>query len=544
MRGSRSANGCEQADWIVVGGGSAGCAVAARLAERGAGTVLLLEAGGSGRHPCTLLPAGSGRAIFNPRFNWMYPVENDASRNGRPDHWPAGKCLGGGSAINGMMFVRGHPADYDQWAELGNPGWDYASVLPLFRRLEHNEAGATAERGTGGPQHVSPNRAAAALTQAWLAACEQAGIRRNPDFNGPGREGAGPVQFSQKRGLRHSTARAYLPAGSRPASLRIRLHALATQIEIDGGRAGAVRYRRRGRDRRAEARRGIVLCAGAIGTPRLLLLSGIGHPDELAQHGIPLTCALPGVGANLQEHPGVRLSYNATRGSLGADMGPLRNIVHAFRYIRRGAGPISSGVGHAQAFVRTRRELDAPNVQIIMSPFTIDFEQRIPAIHRGQTFGVAVGVMRPGARGRVSLRSACPDAPPKIEHPLLGSDDDVMQLIEGCRAAQEIVRMEAMEDLFAGLRSPAQALESDAEWENYIRREAFPMFHPVGTCRMGPEEDASAVVDHRLRVRQLKGLWIADASIMPTLVAANTNATAIMIGEKAADLLTGAAGVK
>ncbi len=528
----------EQADWIVVGGGSAGCALAARLAERGAGSVLLLEAGGSGRHPYVLLPAASGRAIFNRRFNWMYPVEDDPSRNGRSDQWPAGKCLGGGSAINGMMFVRGHPGDYDNWAKLGNPGWDYASVLPLFKRLEHNEAGAAPERGVGGPQHVSSNRAASPLTRAWLAACKQAGIPPNPDFNGPSREGAGPVQFSQKRGLRHSAAHAYLPMGRRPASLRVQLDSLATQIVIDGRRAAAVRFHCRGQNRQAEARRGIVVCAGAIGTPKLLLLSGIGNPGALAQHGIPLTCALPGVGANLQEHPGVRLSYSATRGSLGSDMGPLRNIIHATHYLARGAGPISSGVGHAQAFVRTRREMNAPNVQIIMSPFTIDFEQDVPAIHRGQTFGVAVGVMRPAARGHVSLRSADPSAPPRIEHELLGADEDVRQLVEGCRIAQEIVRMEAMTGLFCGLREPSRELESDSDWENYIRREGFPMFHPGGTCRMGPDEDA--VVDHRLRVRGLEGLWIADASIMPALPAANTNATAIMIGEKAADLLTGA----
>ena len=532
----------EQADWIVVGGGSAGCALAARLAERGAGSILLLEAGGSGRHPYVLLPAASGRAIFNRRFNWMYPVEDDASRNGRPDQWPAGKCLGGGSAINGMMFVRGHPRDYDHWAELGNPGWDYASVLPLFRRLEHNEAGASPERGAGGPQHVSSNRAASPLTDAWLAACEQAGIPPNPDFNGSDREGAGPVQFSQKRGLRHSTARAYLPAGKRPTALRVQLDSVATQIVTEGRRAAAVRFRCRGRDRQAEARRGIVLCAGAIGTPKLLLLSGIGDPDALAQQGIPLTCALPGVGSNLQEHPGVRLSYGATRGSLGSEMGPLRSIVHAIRYLASGAGPISSGVGHAQAFVRTRRELDAPNVQIIMSPFTIDFEREVPAIHRGQTFGVAVGVMRPAARGRVSLRSASPTAPPKIEHELLGADEDLRQLIEGCRVAQGIVRMKAMNGLFSGLRQPGREFESDADWEKFIRREAFPMFHPVGTCRMGNDDDA--VVDHRLRLRGLAGLWIADASIMPTLPAANTNATAIMIGEKAADLLTGISGGK
>ena len=530
----------EQADWIVVGGGSAGCALAARLAERGAGSVLLLEAGGSGRHPYMLLPAASGKAIFNRRFNWMYPVEDDASRNGRPDQWPAGKCLGGGSAINGMMFVRGHPGDYDHWAELGNPGWDYTSVLPLFQRLEHNEAGAAPDRGVGGPQHVSSNRAESPLTEAWLAACEQAGIPPNPDFNGPSREGAGRVQFSQKRGLRHSAASAYLPTRGRPSSLRVQLHARATDIVVEGQRASAVRYRYKRQIRQVKACRGIVLCAGALGTPKLLMLSGIGNARALAELGIPVTRQLPGVGANLQEHPGLRLSYNATGGSLGAAMGPLRNVIHAIRYLARGEGPISSGVGHAQAFVRTRADLAAPNVQIIMSPFTIDFAQDVPSLHRGQTFGVAVGVMRPGSRGRVLLRSADPAAPPRIEHELLGAREDVQQLMEGCRIAQRIVRMDALKGFFSGLREPGRELESDADWEKYIRQEAFPMFHPVGTCRMGNDDDA--VVDHRLRVRGLEGLWVADASIMPTLPAANTNATAIMIGEKAADLLTGVSG--
>ncbi len=525
-----------QADWIVVGGGSSGCALAKRLAEREVGSVLLLEAGGSGRHPYILIPAASGKAIFNPRFNWMYPVEDDASRAGRPDQWPAGKCLGGGSAINGMMFVRGHPSDYDHWAELGNTGWDYASLLPVFQRLEHNESGAAPARATGGPQHVSANRALSPLIDAWLEACEQAGISRNEDFNGLHRYGAGPVQFSQKRGRRHSAARAYLPSGNRPSALNLRLHAQVTQIVFDGRRATGVRYVCKGQERLAEARRGVLLCAGAIGTPKLLMLSGIGNPDSLAPLNIPLTHGLPGVGENLQEHPGVRLSYNATRGSLGADSGPIRNIMHALRYLTFGTGPLSSGVGQAQAFVRTRANLPAPNVQIIVSPFTIDFDQEVPGLHRGQTFGVAVGVMRPAARGRIGLRSADPSAPPLIEHQLLSAEDDLKQLVEGCRIAQGIVRQDALRGLFAGWRTPSERLETNAQWEHYIRDQAFPMFHPVGTCRMGTDEEA--VVDQRLRVHGLERLWVADASIMPTLPAANTNATAIMIGEKAADLVT------
>ena len=523
------------ADWIVIGGGSAGCALAARLAA--AGSVLLLEAGGSGRHPYVWLPAASGKAIFNPRFNWMYPVESDASRGGRADQWPAGKCLGGGSAINGMMFVRGHPSDYDHWASLGNPGWDYQSVLPYFRRLEHNEAGPAPQRGTGGPQHVSANRANSPLTGAWLQACQEAGIPPNEDFNGTRREGAGMVQFSQKRGLRHSASRAYLSRGFKPASLSVQVHAHVTGLVLEGGRATGVRYESRGRCRQARARLGVVLCAGAIGTPRLLMLSGIGNPDAIASLGIPVTHALPGVGENLQEHPGVRLAYKAKRGSLGGAMGPIRNIGHAIRYLLRGAGPISSGVGHAQAFVRTFPQLTAPNVQIIMSPFTIDFDQQAPGLHRGQTFGVAVGVMRPGSRGRVRLRAADPKAPPLIEHQLLGEENDLKQLIEGCRIAQRITKRQAMRDWFAGFLEPETELRSDADWEQYVRRQAFPMYHPVGTCRMGSGEDA--VVDHRLRVRGLEGLWVADASIMPTLPGANTNATAIMIGERAADLVSG-----
>ena len=529
-----------QPDVIVIGAGSAGCVIANRLTENSTRKVLLLEAGGADKHPLLRIPAASGMAIWNPQFNWMYDVEPDPSLNGRKDSWPAGRCLGGGSAINGMMFIRGHPADYDHWAALGNTGWDYAGVLPYFKKLENNERGADNWRGDQGPLWVSDGRVSSPLIDAWVVACVQAGIPRNQDLNGATREGVDLVQASQRRGWRHSTARAYLAPARRRGNLQVEVDCQVTRILVENGEAAGVECLQESETRIFRACAGVVLSAGTIASPKLLMLSGLGRGAELQRFGIPVVNDLPGVGDNLQEHPGVRITDRATQGSMGADTGPLRNLVHGINYLFRGRGPLSSAIGHAQAFVRTSREFELPNVQIIMSPFTIDFDDNGAKLNRQQTFGCAVGVMRPGYRGCIKLKSADPMDKPLIKHQLLGDEDDMRQLIDGCRLARKIVCQPAMEPFHGGELMPGDGIDSDDDWQGYIRDQAFPMYHPVGTCKMG--NDPQAVVDPTLRVHGLDKLWIADGSVMPTLPSGNTNATAIMIGEKGADLISAGLG--
>ena len=526
-----------QPDLIVVGGGSAGAACAARLAEGGK-RVLLVEAGKSDSDIRSKVPALMSGIVHTPEFDWCYSAEPDPSVGGRPDVWPAGKRLGGGSAINGMMFIRGHRWDYDHWAELGATGWDYASVLPYFRRMEDNERGEDEWRGKGGPIAVSEVRSRYEVTDEWIEAVQQAGYPRSVDLNGREAEGVDHIQLSQRAGLRCSAATGYLR--NKPAGLEIMLEAQVLRVEIADGRATGVTVRRAGRTETLTAREGVVLCAGALNTPRLLMLSGIGPAAELRRHGIGIVQDLPGVGRNLQEHPGVHLVNEVNARTLNDDSRGLSGLRQVLALAIRRTGALTTGIGHAQAFIKSREGLPAPNLQLAFSAFAFDVtEKGNLALRKESSVSTFVALMRPQSRGRISLRSADPDAPPRIEHMLLGDNDDTQQLIDGLEIARKIMAQPAIAPHVTGEVRPGAELATRDALGHYVRAATIPMFHPVGTARMGAEDDPEAVVGPDCRLRGVAGLWVADASIMPTIPQGNTNATAIMIGERASDLILG-----
>ncbi len=525
-------------DLIVIGGGSAGAACAARLAQGGK-RVLLVEAGKSDGDIRSKVPALMSGIVHTPEFDWMYSAEPDPSVGGRPDVWPAAKRLGGGSAINGMMFVRGHKWDYDHWAELGAVGWDYASVLPYFRRMEDNERGADQWRGTGGPMAVSEVRSRYPITEEWIEAVQQAGYPRSVDLNGESAEGVDHIQLSQRRGLRHSTAAGYLRR--KPSGLDILLEAQVLRIESAGGCAIGVTIRRGGEVSTLRAREGVVLCAGALNTPRLLMLSGIGPEKELHHHGIEVVCHLPGVGGNLQEHPGVHLVDEVDVRTLNDDSRGYSGVKQVLALAIARSGALTTGIGHAQAFVKSREGLPAPNLQLAFSAFAFDVTDKGNlALRKESSVSTFVALMRPKSRGRITLRSADPDAPPKIEHLLLGDNDDVQQLVDGLEIARRIMAQPAIAKHVKSEVRPGADFAHRDSLAHYVRAASIPMFHPVGTAKMGAADDPEAVVGPDCRVRGLSGLWVADASIMPTIPQGNTNATAIMIGERASDLILGA----
>ena len=522
-------------DLILVGGGSAGLACATRLAEGGL-RVLLVEAGKSHRDPRLAIPALMSGVVQKPEFDWCYTAEPDPSVGGRPDVWPAGKRLGGGSSINGMMFIRGHKWDYDHWAELGAAGWDFASVLPYFRRLEDNEQGADEWRGAGGPIAVSEVRSRYEITDEWIEAAEQAGIPRSKDLNGEIAEGVDRIQLSQRGGLRCSTAAGYLRR--KPANLELLLEAQVLRIELTDGRATGVTIRRGGEVQTIRGRHGVVLSAGALNTPRLLMLSGIGPAAHLQEQGIEVACDLPGVGANLQEHPGCHLVDAVSARTLNDDARGLAGFKQVLELAFGRSGALTTGIGHAQAFVRSREGLPAPNLQLAFSAFAFEITPKgnlAPA--RDSAVSTFVALMRPNSRGRISLRSADPDAPPLIEHRLLGDDDDAAQLVEGLEIARRIMAQPAIAPHVKAEIRPGAAADSREALAGYVRAATIPMFHPVGTAKMGSKDDPTAVVGPDCAVRGVAGLWVVDASIIPTIPQGNTNATAIMIGERASDLV-------
>lgn len=525
----------EEFDYVIVGAGSAGAVLANRLTEDGKAKVLLVEAG-KASHPYSRLPASFGLLIDHPGANWRFLSEPEPGTNNRQIPVPRGKLLGGSSAINGLVFVRGQPLDYDTWAQMGNRGWSYDDVLPLFRRMETYESGSGEHRGSGGPLRVSVVPDKNPLYDALFAAAEHAGYRRNDDYNSRDQEGIVKTQATISRGRRMSTAFCYLAPAMRRPNLKIVTEALTREIVLDGRRCTGIRYERGGQVTEVRARREVLVCAGGVSSPQLLELSGIGNPEILKAHGIEVRHALPAVGENFRDHIAARIiwkvkvpavSYNHRARGLRL----LREVVH---YLASGGGFLSLPSAPILAFLKTRPELATPDVQMHFVPYSV----KDPKRRKLQTFPsmtVACYQLRPESLGSIHIRSSDPKAQPAIRFNFLSDSIDRQTMVDGFRMMRRIVEAPPMDPYRGEEFSPGPDVNTDDEIIAWMRAKSETAYHPVGTCRMGP--GPNAVVDERLRVHGIEGLRVADGSIMPTMASGNTNAACIMIGEKAADMV-------
>ena len=521
-------------DYVIVGAGSAGCVLANRLSANPANRVLLLEAGGRDWHPFIHMPAGLAKLVGQKGVNWNYDTAPEPHLENRRLWWPRGKVLGGSSSINAMCYIRGVPQDYDDWADAGAEGWDWNSVLPYFRRSERNSRGADALHGADGPLHVSDLRYTNELSAAFIEAGVQAGYGRNPDFNGRTQEGFGLYQVTQKDGARCSSAVVYLDPARDRQNLDIVTGALVRRILLDKNRAIGVAYARGGHEVVVRCEGEVLLSGGAINSPQLLMLSGIGPAEHLASHGITPRHVLPGVGRNLQDHLDICTLQHSTQRVTYDRTSELKT---AFDYFLRGhRGPGSSNIAEAGAFVRSPLAPDdRPDIQMHFVPAMLDDHGR--RRRSGDGYTAHACFLRPRSRGRILLASADPRADARIEANYLGDPDgfDLKMMVECAKLARELFAQPAFDAYRGAPIHPARDDLTDAELVAFIRAKAETVYHPVGSCRMGFDDDA--VVDPALRVRGLDGLRVIDASVMPTLIGGNTNAPTIMIAERASDLI-------
>lgn len=523
----------EAFDFVVVGAGSAGCVLAERLSLSGRHSVAVIEAGGSDRRFWVQTPLGYGRTFYDPAITWAYHAEPDPGLGGRSDYWPRGRLLGGSSSINAMVYIRGQPRDYDQWRQLGNVGWSYDDVLPYFRKAENNERIKDEFHGVGGPLNVADRPYTNPLSEVFVEAAEQAGIPRNADFNGAVQHGCGLYQVTQRNGARCSTAVAYLrPVLERP-NLTVVTHAHATRVILEKARAVGIAYAHRGAIVEARAAREVLLAGGAINSPQLLMLSGIGPADNLINVGLKPVLDLPGVGKNLQDHLNINV-INECKAPITLDSKSkgLASVLVLLQYALTRKGPGTSNVAEAGAFA-TCAGTGEPDVQFHFIPAYVIDHARVKVAGNGVTLHACC--LRPESRGEIRLASHNWSDPPHIDPGYLGARTDLATLIAGLRKGREILAAAPFRKFLGHERFPGPAAQSDAELETFIRTSAETEYHPVGTCRMG--SDPLAVVDQRLRVHGVSGLRVVDCSIMPTLVSGNTNAPAIMIGEKGAAMI-------
>jgi len=529
-------------DYIIVGAGSAGCVLANRLTEDGKSTVLLLEAGGKDTSMMIHIPVGYASTLKDPKVNWMYETEPDPGTNDRTHTWPRGKVLGGSSSINGLLYIRGQRQDYDGWAQLGLRGWSYDDLHPYFLRSQHQERDGMKEHGRGGPLNVSDVTEKHPVSDAVIEAGKAMGLEHR-DVNGEDQEGVCYYQLTVKNGRRCSAAVAYLnPAKKRP-NLHIETKALAARVLFDGQTAVAIEYTQNGQTKTAKARAEIILSGGAINSPQLLELSGIGHPDLLKEKGIDVVSALPGVGENLQDHFVLGNRYRLKPGtpSVNQQSRGLAMIGEVFKYFTQRKGLLTLSAAHVAAFVKTRPELATPDVQYHILPATMDMEKMTEKgdmeLEKDPGLTIAPCQLRPESRGSVHIKSAQHDQHPSILPNYLQDPLDQQTAIAGLRWARKFAEQDVLAQYIEHELEPGPEAQSDEDLLAYARETGGTIYHPVGTCKMGPDGDQMAVVDDQLRVRGVTGLRVIDASVMPRLVSGNTNAPTIAIAEKASDMI-------
>jgi choline dehydrogenase len=529
-------------DYIVVGAGSAGCVLADRLTASGRHRVLLIEAGGEDRNFWIHVPIGYAKLFTDARHNWLYNSEPEPELGGRQIIQPRGKVMGGSSSINGLLYIRGQAEDFNHWRQLGNAGWSFDDVLPYFRRAEDQQRGADDLHGVGGPLSVSDVSEPHPLCDAFIDACEQAGLPRTEDFNGASQEGAGYFQLTTRNGRRWSTARGYLKSARKRGNLAVVSNALTTRILFEGRRAAGVEYMKDGGKHTARANAEVIISGGAFNSPQLLQLSGVGPADLLRQHGIAVIADMKGVGADLQDHYQARFNYRCTTRNTVNDMmmSLSGRIAAGLRYGLLRKGFLSIGAGYAGGFFKTDPKMATPDVQFHFILFSADAVGQ--KLHPWPGFLASICQLRPESRGFVRIKSADPAQAPAIQPRYMSAQFDRDTMVAGMKLLRRVMGQPAIARYIVEELAPGKKVQSDAEYLEFAKAKGTTVFHPTSTCRMG--SDVTAVVDERLRVHGFEGLRVADASIMPTVVSGNTNAACVMIGEKASDLVLADASAK
>jgi choline dehydrogenase-like flavoprotein len=529
-------------DYIIVGAGSSGCVLANRLTASGQHRVLLLEAGGEDRNFWIHVPIGYAKLFTDAKHNWLYASEPEPELHGRSIIQPRGKVLGGSSSINGLLYIRGQAEDFDHWRQLGNTGWSFEDVLPYFRRAEDQERGEDELHGVGGPLAVRDVSEGHPLCDAFIEACEQAGLPRTDDFNGASQEGAGYFQLTTRKGRRWSTARGYLKPARRRHNLALESNALTTRILFEGRRAVGVEYRKDGATHTARANAEVILASGAFNSPQLLQLSGIGPAELLQQHGIAVIGDIKGVGADLQDHYQARFNYRCkTRNTINDMMGSVTGRVAAgLRYALLRKGFLTIGAGYAGGFFKTDPKMATPDVQFHFILFSADAVGQ--KLHPWPGFLASICQLRPESRGTLRIKSADPAQAPAIQPRYMTAQADRDCMVAGMKLLRRVMNQPAIARTIDEELMPGPKVQSDADYLEFARAKGTTVFHPTSTCRMG--SDVTAVVDARLRVHGFESLRVADASIMPTVVSGNTNAACVMIGEKASDMILADASAK
>ncbi len=534
-------------DYIIVGAGSAGCVLANRLSEDGRHSVLLLEAGGKDTSPMIHIPVGYTQTLKDPRVNWLFETEEDPGSAGRSHVWPRGKVLGGSSSINGLLYVRGQAADFDNWAQLGATGWGHGDCLPYFRKAERNQRLKDDLHGNDGPLYVEDVRGGHPVSDAMIAGGVELGLPFNDDINGASQDGISYFQTTMHKGRRWSAAMAYLRPALNRQNLTLEIRAQAGRVTFDGNRATGVRYRQNGASVTASAGIEVILAGGAVNSPQLLELSGIGDPEVLKAAGIEVRHALPGVGSNLQDHYMVGMQWRMKPGSpsTNAQSRGWRLVVEALTYATARTGLLTMSAAHIQAYIRTRPGLSGPDVQYHMAPASANFTKMAETgemeLEHQPGLTIAPCQLRPESRGSIHARSADPLLPPSIKPNYLADPIDQATIVAGLRWARDLAATQALAGYVEHEIRPGSEIADDAALLQFARETGSTLYHPVGTCRMGSAGDPGAVTDPAGRVHGIAALRVVDASIMPRLVSGNTNAATIMIAEKLSDAIRGVA---